>query len=180
MEKHIEKEYKLLVSQHDFETLRSFFPDLKGVDQINRYYDNANHDLTRKHIAMRIRTKNNTYLFTLKRHTSEGLQECECYLANDDITQLSSQPVKDLLNSFGISGHFECIASLTTNRAVYLSPDYELCFDINYYNDKVDYEIEYEYRTEHDGLSNFKAILNQANLEYQQNAPAKIKRALQK
>ena len=56
----------------------------------------------------------------------------------------------------------------------------ELCFDINYYNDMVDYEIEYEYKVEHDGYAIFNDILKKVNLKYTSNCKSKIQRALNK
>ena len=54
----------------------------------------------------------------------------------------------------------------------------ELCFDYNEYGDNSDYEIEYEYKTEHDGKNKFNEILLEIGLHYEKNCSSKIARAL--
>ena len=70
------------------------------------------------------------------------------------------------------------IAELHTQRAVYESEFAELCFDISTYHGKTDYEIEYEYKKEHDGLSIFQDIMKQINVVYEKNCISKIQRAI--
>ena len=62
--------------------------------------------------------------------------------------------------------------------SVFESEFAELCFDINYYNDKIDYEIEYEYKANHDGFTLFNSILSSIDLPYTKNCKSKIQRAL--
>ena len=65
-----------------------------------------------------------------------------------------------------------------TKRAVVETENAELCFDISTYGNHTDYEIEYEYKKEHDGLSIFQDIMKQINVVYEKNCISKIQRAI--
>ncbi|MDF9825318.1 uncharacterized protein YjbK [Breznakia sp. PF5-3] len=178
MEKHIEKEYKILVTKEQFYKLLSYYPKIKFITQINTYYDNEHFDIIKHHGAMRIREKENHYLFTLKKFNNNTLFEYECEVFKNDAAVFTSATIKETLDNFQIYGPFQMLAHLKTDRAVFESDDYELCFDINEYNGMVDYEIEYEYKREHNGLENFQNILQLIHLTYKENSISKIHRAL--
>lgn len=180
MDNNIEKELKILVSKEQFYTLKESYEPLPFKTQINVYFDNENRTIEKKHGAMRIRTKNNKHIFTLKMHSEEGLREHECFVEQNDISSLNKKEIVDLLNSYEISGPFVSTAILKTDRAVYENEYAELCFDINYYDDCIDYEIEYEYKKEHDGIKVFNDILEKVNLIYTSNCKSKIQRALKR
>lgn len=177
MEKHIEKEYKLLVNKEQFETLLANYPNLTFTLQINYYYDNQQLEIMNQHGAMRIREKEQQFIFTLKKVIHDDLFEYECVVPKNDASIFNLPEIKQVLDDFNIIGPFCQINQLETKRAVFATPLYELCFDINTYGDIIDYEIEYEYRKNHDGLSNFQSILNKANLIYTKNSTSKIHRA---
>lgn len=177
MEKHIEKEYKILVSKTDFYKLLEKY-DISFVTQINYYYDTLTMDIIRNRGAMRIRAKNETYLFTLKQPAGDVILEYECYVEDASIHSLNKLEIHNTLTSLGIHPPFQLITTMTTHRAMYICDDYELCFDINEYADITDYEIEYEFKRDHDGYTTFNQILSAINLTYTTNSEPKIKRAL--
>ena len=55
MNKHVEKEYKMLVSKEQFDKLCSLYENLNFITQTNTYYDTVNGDIQKKKGAMRIR-----------------------------------------------------------------------------------------------------------------------------
>ena len=79
MNENLEIEYKMLVSEQEFNQLR----DLTGVDQVlvqsNVYYD-CTPSSTLKHIAMRIRDVQGKHWFTMKIPQAEGVREMEMEL----------------------------------------------------------------------------------------------------
>ena len=179
MYKNIEKEHKLLVSKEDFEALTKFYEPLTFVEQTNVYYDTENNDIETCRGMMRIRTRENRHIFGLKlfdRHNE--LMEYECYVKENSVLGLNQKDVLDLLRNYGFEAPFHEKARLTTKRAIMVSNDAELCFDINEYNDIVDYEIEYEYKRSHDGFTIFNNILSKVGLHYEKNGPSKIQRVL--
>lgn len=180
MYKNIEKELKILVTKEKFDLLCNLYKSLIFNKQINQYYDTADNLIRSKHGAMRIRTINHKHIFTLKIFQNNDLLEFECEVSENSIVALNHPDIITLLNSYNITGPFIKIASLTTYRAKVVNKDAELCFDENHYNGICDYEIEYEFKREHDGISNFNQILNQVDLHYESNCHSKIWRALNK
>lgn len=179
MNKNIEKEYKLLVTKEQFERLLSYYPDAVFKEQTNTYYDTEDHAIQKKQGAMRIREKNGTFLFTLKMHSDRGLLEYEKRVEENSIRALEDPQIKDLLSSYDIQGDLKAITFLTTKRAMIDTGYAELCFDENHYHGYCDYEIEYEYKKEHDGLSAFQKILAPLHIRYKQNCKSKIQRAIE-
>lgn len=181
MNRNIEKEYKIIVSEQQFNRLLINYPNLKFIKQINTYYDTIDMQIQSMHGmhgAMRIREKNNSYLFTMKSNSEEGLLEFECPVNQNDVSVLQNTEIQNLLHSYGIQGPFTMLTNLTTFRGVVQFDCAELCFDRNLYNGLEDFEIEYEYKKDHDGLSNFEKIIKAADLVYKSNCDSKIKRAL--
>lgn len=180
MNKHIEKEYKVLLSEDQFKKLCALYKNLNFVTQVNTYYDTQNHTVQNKKGAMRIREKNGTYIFTLKMHQDglDGLCECECMVSENSVNAFQQADIRKLLEEYNIYGAIVSLTTLTTKRAVIDLKDAELCFDISTYSGYTDYEIEYEYKREHDGLSVFQEILNHIHVTYISNCQSKIQRAL--
>lgn len=175
---HVETEHKLLVNKEDFEKLSALYPDKIFIKQINTYYDTKDMQLRNMKCAMRIREKDNKFLFTLKTPDPNGHLEHECYVSKNSIDVFSEPDIKKLLEELGISKQIIMITNLKTERAVINTGKAELCFDINEYNGFIDYEIEYEEIVEHDGISEFNKILEKAGLHYESNCMSKIARAM--
>lgn len=178
MNTNIEKEYKLLVNEQQFKTLLSYYPEVQFKKQINTYYDTFDHTIQSRKGAMRIREVHNSYLFTLKLLKDDDVFEYECVVKENSPCVFEQEDIKQLLDENDIQGPFYPLISLTTNRAMVCSEFAELCFDENFYNHHKDYEIEYEYKKDHDGLSAFNTILHKASLHYEKNCSSKIKRAM--
>lgn len=178
MNMNIEKEYKILVTRAEFETLLKQYPQAVFHKQVNTYYDTKEQQIRMHHGAMRIREVQGQFLFTLKMHADQGLMEYEKIVDRNDQGVFADSEIQTLLSSFDIDQEVFPITSLTTYRAVIDTGDAELCFDYNEYGTKKDYEIEYEYKRAHDGETAFSHILALANLKYKKNCTSKIQRAL--
>lgn len=178
MNKNIEKEYKILVTQEQFELLLKEYPEAVFRKQVNTYYDTKNFTIRKYHGAMRIREIEDTCIFTLKKHTAEGVLEYEMVVEENSIDIFNQDEIKELLTSLDIHDAIIPLTTLTTYRAMIDTGDAELCFDYNEYGTFKDYEIEYEYKKEHDGRSIFNTLLSKVNLHYEKNCPSKIQRAL--
>ena len=170
MNKHVEKEYKMLVNKEQFDKLCSLYENLNFITQTNTYYDTVNGDIQKKKGAMRIRERNGRFLFTLKMR-QENLE--------NSIHALQSEEIVQLLHEYQIEAAIIPLTTLVTKRAVVETENAELCFDISTYGNHTDYEIEYEYKQPHDGLSVFQKLLSHVQLVYEKNCTSKIQRALQ-
>ncbi len=178
MNKNIEVELKILLCKEEFEMLANSYGPLNFTTQVNVYYDTPCHYLKRNNMAMRIRTIANIHLFTLKIKSEEGLIEHECELMTNSIDALDDIRVQELINTLHIPNSFNVLGSLSTRRSTIDTEFAELCFDINEYNSVNDYEIEYEYKVDHDGILEFNKILNRIGKVYTKNSAPKIVRAL--
>lgn len=178
MNKNIEKEYKVLLTKQQFDILCRCYEELQFKKQVNTYYDSINLDVSKKKGAMRIRTINDTYLFTLKLHQNDDVYEYETLVAEDSCKALLQKDVQQLLQEHSITNDLHRITQLVTERAVIETDDAEICFDISTYNGITDYEIEYEYKRDHKGILVFQNILNPIGILYKKNCTSKIQRAL--
>lgn len=178
MNKNIEKEYKILVTQEQFEELLKEYPEAVFQKQVNTYYDTKDFTIRNNHGAMRIREVKDTCIFTLKKHTSEGVLEYEIVVNENSIAVFEQDEIKELLSSLDVHDTIIPLTTLTTYRAMIDTGYAELCFDYNEYGSIKDYEIEYEYKKAHDGRSIFNQLLSKVNLHYEKNCTSKIQRAL--
>lgn len=178
MNKNIEKELKILVSKDKFYTLYEHYNNPVFIEQTNIYFDTTDYQIKNCKGAMRIRTKKGKHLFTLKMYQNDDLLEYECEVSGNDVSALQIDAIQTLLHEYGIKGTLIPIASLTTKRAIISNEYAELCFDINKYNNQTDYEIEYEYKKDHDGITYFNQILSHIQMQYENNCESKIQRAL--
>lgn len=179
LDKNIEKEFKVLLTEKEFTYLYDLYPSLDIKKQINTYYDTIDYTIFKSHGAMRIREKDSHFIFTFKKVTNAGLLEYECEVSDNNSKVFMANDIKNLLISYDLQGPFYEVTSLITYRAVFDYGFAELCFDKNEYNGITDFEIEYEYKKEHDGIPFFQKILDNIDVKYEKNCNSKIQRALQ-
>lgn len=178
MNTNIEKEYKVLLNQEQFMTLSALYPDLSFRKQVNTYYDTADMKIRSIRGAMRIRKIDDYYIFTLKLFKGDDLFEYECEVKENSPAVFLQDEIRELLDQHELHGPFHELTTLTTYRGMVCTPDAEICFDKSYYNNQMDYEIEYEYKREHDGLRVFQQILDHVSINYEKNCTSKIRRAI--
>lgn len=163
----IEKEYKMMLNENDFNTLKSNLNGLTLNDQINFYYTAKNN------MGMRIRLLNNHYYFTLKHFVDNQVREYEWEIPGNS---LDDPKIQQLLKELNID-HVDYLGSLRTRRYVLKFPKATLCLDENEYLGCVDYELEYEldnYLV--DDFANLEKLLKQINLVYVPNKITKYTR----
>lgn len=174
----LETELKILLEKNEFDCLAQNY-DLTFITQTNTYFDTIDFQLRNKGCAMRIREKQGNYLFTLKTPDRKGHLEHECILNGNTIEDLKNENILKLLNELNIFDDLIVIGQCVTHRGVVQLDKAELCFDINEYNNQVDYEIEYEYKCDHNGIEVFNDILKPIHKTYTHNCKSKIARACQ-
>ena len=172
MKHEVETELKMLLKSEDVrKLLAGSFKNIPFIHQLNTYYRSNNHT----HYAFRIRQKNGESLFTLKEHRDGEVVEHEkivsCPLEQD-------KELLDLLASFNEYPPFEVLGQLSTLRADLITDKAVISLDINFYNGKTDYEIEYEVSEPHDHEAEFKRFLSKHDIEFKLNHRSKYKRFL--
>ena len=179
MNTNLEREYKVLLTMEQFEALNEQQNQWVVVRQINTDYDTKDLQIRKQKGSMRIRERAGSFLFTLKLHQGDGLMEYEKLLPCNDVSALEDSEIKELLKQFDIKEDIIAITSLITDRAIVETDVAEICFDHNFYNGHEDYEIEYEYKTAHQGLAEFQKLLDPIHVTYEKNCTSKSKRAIQ-
>ena len=136
MKQQLELEFKTLVSKEQFDKITELYHPLLFLKQHNYYYKSST-----SHQSFRIRVKDEKKIFTLKKRNADQILEYEKDFAGffyDDIE------IQNILNKFNLFPPFHLQGELITYRAIVEDDRAELCFDINCYNNLIDYEIEYE------------------------------------
>lgn len=170
-----EVELKMLLTEEEFNRLLQHFQPANFIKQTNHYYSASNNS---KFQSIRIREKQNKFLFTLKEKNEEYVQEYEKYTNGLELE--NDQEILDILHQRNLLPPYNKIGELTTERFMYIIPNQaELCFDINHYYGITDYEIEYEVTHPHNHLEYFLEILAKENIAYKPNPISKVKRCVQ-
>lgn len=180
MNKHIEKEYKMLLTKNEYLTLRALYPNAISIPQTNTYYDTVAQTLKKQQCALRIREKNGTFLLTLKHRKGKNLYEHESKIDQNRPEVFLKTDIQKLLEQFHVTTQLKPIANFITHRTSIDFEHAQLCIDFNQFAHYEDYEVEYEYKLEHDGRKIFKSILAKANIHFSPNDQPKIARALKK
>ena len=169
-----EIELKMLLTKEQFNQLLQNYLPANFIKQTNYYFAAVNNA---KNQSIRIREKENKYLFTLKEKHEDYVQEYEKY--TNDLSFENDHEIMDILSKRNLVGPYTKIGELTTERyMVIINNQAELCFDINHYNGITDYEIEYEVIQPHNHQETFLNILASANITYQPNPISKVKRCI--
>ncbi len=175
----IEKELKLLVTKEQFNKIINSYEFSKPWKQTNTYYDTEDNDIKIKGGAMRIRKIGDKKIFTLKiRIDFITLHEYEKEINCETIEEIQDEEILSWISKLNLTKPVHKTISFDTYRQVFENDKAELCADQTIFNGShTDYEIEYEYKVEHNGIQEFNKILNNFGLSYEKNCPSKIARA---
>lgn len=175
----IERELKLLINEKVYNELLHSYDFHNPITQTNTYFDTENQDVKKQRGAVRIRTIQDKKIFTLKIRKDEYTHyEFEKEISTENINEIEDPEILNWFNQYQIPKNLHPTASFTTLRNVYAFENGELCLDKTYYKNHTDYEIEYEYTSDHDGIQFFNSILEKYGLKWVKNCPSKIARAL--
>lgn len=173
MAQEIEIEFKVLLSEDQYERLATSLPFPKvPVTQINHYFETDDFALRSQKSALRIREKRGKYFLTLKELHEEGILETHDELNKEEFASwLNGQPIPkrhttERLKLLGIAvNEFKYFGALTTERKTFTGGEIHYFLDKSYYHDTVDYELEIEAPNKEKGLRAFRAILNKYRIE---------------
>ncbi|MGT2751195.1 CYTH domain-containing protein [Streptococcus orisasini] len=146
----IEKEYKYLITEDEFLSLKQKINPRKFVVQENYYFDTENLEYFKHNMTVRIRKKEDlqlqiknkekvgSYIESLEQHFDLPLKEIPNKI---NLHTLGAQ-VKylDLPPIIGLVG------KLKTERYIAHYKDIKICLDKNFYYDNVDFELELEFQ----------------------------------
>ena len=176
----IERELKCLLDEKQYNSIMNSYEFPTTIYQANAYYDTEDAYMKSIQGALRIRTINDRYIFTLKIRTDAiTLIELEKDVKDDDIQHaFEDEEIKGWLKTYSIPTQVKKITEFSTVRKLLRLENAELCLDHTTYDWGNDYEIEYEYTQDHDGIACFQSLLKPFGISYKKNCSSKLARAL--
>lgn len=180
MNQPIERELKVLINKTQYKKIGKSYDFSDGYTQTNTYFDTNDSYLKEHKGALRIRSKENKKILTLKIKTDAITHiELEKEINVDTIDQIDDPEILSWFEQYHIPKDVIPIASLTTFRKEYETEYATICLDYTTFNNTSDYELEYEYKKEHDGITQFNNLLKPYEITYEKNCPSKLARAIQ-
>lgn len=174
----MERELKILLTKEQYEKMLHSYDFGKPVVQTNVYYDDEKGTI-KKMGAMRIRTIGSRHIFTLKIRKDPITQiELEKDVSANTVSEINDPEVLGWMKEHHIPTDTHPFASSVTERRTMKLENAELCLDKTDFSGSVDYELEYEYTKDHDGIQAFNRILEPLHITYKENAPSKLARAV--
>lgn len=188
MIKSFENECKILLNSEDYNVIYNFF-DLDKchpIKQVNYYFDTETFNLENNKYNLRVRhiLGEDTFTLTVKIPQSNG--------SNLEINEeISSDDFNDLLKYHRVPNGYihdqikkinkEEIILLTSLCTTRYEFEYNLgliALDYNEYNDKYDYELEFEGKNMEHSIQTLNELMNRLNIEYSFSTISKRKRAI--
>ena len=181
MEKNLEIEYKMLLTEEVFHQLMNDFTG-HTYSQTNYYLTSI--ELGALRYSLRIREKEGYYEMSLKTPAANGRMEHNLEITKEDLVMIQNGQMPDneitcLLKDKGFDlSLIKQSYSLTTIRRDVPFDSGMLSLDENHYNGITDYELEFEVNDEEAGLKQFKELCEIYHLQYKGNCASKIVRVL--
>lgn len=178
--KNKERELKIMLTQDQFESLLNSYDFPITIRQTNTYYDTVDHRVKKMNGALRLRKIEDRTIFTLKKRIDPiTLIELEKDVDTDDLRSIEDPEILDWLKQYGISKERVApIVQFSTIRHILNTKDAQICLDENKFEHSMDYELEYEYKVDHDGVHDLNVFLNKIGILYTKNGPSKLQRAM--
>ncbi|MFS0787283.1 CYTH domain-containing protein [Shouchella sp. 1P09AA] len=168
----MEYEAKSLLTKEEYTTLQQWFGKKNAVTQTNDYYDTEAFMLKQQTAALRVRTKEQKATLTLKQQTEEGMVETHQSIHAEELALLKKGTlpegaVKTAIEALlGNASSFHHYGQLTTHRSTYSYKKGMICLDHSVYNDREDFEIEYEGTSMTQARTVLFELLHEQQIEY--------------
>ncbi len=174
MKQNIEIEYKTMLDESLYNSLREALPFDQGALQINTYYDTLNRDLFSHSIMCRIREYDNTFELTIKIPQEKGVLELEKILEDKD---LNDPDIEKFLREYDIDPNDMREVALSKTKRHLMEDQYGVwCLDKTEFKHHTDYELEYELFEDHPlAYDHYKDKLQSNNIEYHESKPKYIR-----
>lgn len=179
-----ERELKILLTQMQADLLLNHIDFKTPRTQINTYFDSPDGFYKSKGIALRIRQimqKDNTEqrILTIKKPLDEITKyEYEKRTNTHNLDNLSSEDIQWIKSYIPMPADLQLLISFKTERWIYDLDEAEICLDHTYFDHHDDYEIEYEFKSKDASVEAFNQFLHPFGIEFINNCPSKLARAM--
>lgn len=178
MKTSLEIEFKTFITEEKYnELLNKLCQNDNILIQTNHYFDDDNETIQSQKKVLRIRQKGNQYKLTKKSKSNDGNVENHIYLTEDEALKMLKNGFDASIINEPIFVHK--IAELTTYRTKFPYKSGNVFLDKSIYNNKIDYELEYEASSKELGKAEFEEILKEYGITFNPSY-SKFKRALGK
>lgn len=180
----VEIEFKNMLTRGEYNRLMEHFQvQGQAKPQTNIYFDTAGNDLKKNRMSLRVRKTVSGFELTLKQPHPDGKLETNQDLSEADAEKLQNLkgfvdgPVKDVLDAMGIPAEeLSVVGYLVTDRVEFPYKNGTLFLDHSKYNEKEDFELEFEATSYDAGLQTFERFLAEFQIPTRQGV-SKIRRA---
>ena len=184
----LEYEERVMITQIQYSQILNEYSkyECKEVVNVNYYFDYENLQLTNSGMVLRARNINDQiFELTLKIKQENGDMEVNHPLTSTEfIDIIENEEIPDsevlvLLKSKNIDlDRIKLITSLKTERIEIQFPEYLFVIDKNYYNDKVDFNLEVESTSKKLAKEYLNQIISKFNIENKKDYISKSRRAI--
>ena len=186
----MEYEARVMITENQYSLVKDFFLkanlECHQLVNINYYYDDEKLTITNNSHVLRLRAiDDNKYELTLKIKGENGDVEINKPLTSFEIRDVQNQVnVSDAdiikqLKAINVDlENLKLIAKLKTERMEVKLINSLLVIDKNYYNDKIDFNLEVESVSKSDAIELLKEICKQFDIEYKKDYISKSRRAI--
>ena len=157
-------------------------PSYRCIKNENIYFDNDDLYLTHHHMVLRIRTiDDKNHELTLKIKGENGDIEITSPLGEKEYQSRDISSIKEELDKHNIDiSLLHEVSTLVTERIEISHDKYLLVIDKNFYNNKVDYNIEAESSSRKEAEKYLLEETKPFNIEYKKDYVSKSRRAILK
>lgn len=176
-----ERELKVILNKEQYDQLLNSYDFDEPILQKNTYFDSFDQQLKKAQCAVRIRNIGSENILTVKKPKDAITKyEYEFPISPESYTIEDLHPSeKDHLESIiHLNEKLYPTVVFETIRRNLKTRDAVISLDKTVFANHTDYELEYEYSDDHDGISRLNEFLKPIHITYQKNGPSKLARAI--
>lgn len=148
----VENEFKIMLTEAQYNTIHGLYSWDKEVRQVNSYYDSGDLQLSERHITCRVRAVEGKYLLQMKLPAGElnngAVSRVELEKPIDNLPpELPGGLLAEMSGAENLPD-VKLLGDLSTFRSIKKLPGAEIDLDKSEYFGRVDYELEIEYSDE--------------------------------
>ena len=182
----MEYEARVMINENQYSSVIDFYlkqgKECHKLVNLNYYYDDDKMTISNNHHVLRLREINEVnHELTLKIKGDNGDIEINRHLTSSEMNELMDQvnisdvEIIERLKEIGVDlANLKLVAKLKTERIEIQEEDYLLVIDKNYYNDKIDYNLEVESTSKNLAVERLKQAIEQFGIEYKKDILASI------
>lgn len=183
MNKGTEAEFKTLLTKEEYDKLLTMFDGNKFDHQTNHYFDTIRFSLKAIDASLRVKERDDVLELTLKKKKGYQIVEYKEPLTQEEFNGLKetgyieNDKIRSETASIIQNQKVQNYLSLSTNRMYLPFKNGILFIDESTYLGEIDYELEYQATSYHEGKKEFISLIAELAIQYKK-AEKKIKRAM--